>query len=315
MRADTLGLALAATLLAAGCAGHPRQMRVNVPLLDVRSRPHTHAQPGRHDAEQETQLFYGEPVQVKQRKDGWALIAAAEQPEFSHSKRWEGYPGWVLEQSLIRPAYALAPTVVVRVPWATSYEDAHLRVPSATPFPLGARLHAIDIAGAQWRVELADGGFVWLPWESAVDLRHLSQLSAPQQRQLILATATQVLGSPYYWGGRSTQVGFDCSGLVNVSYRVAGVDVPRDAHEQSLRARVVAQPHPADLIFLSERDNPQRIVHVMLYAGEDAVLEAPGTGLQVRHITLRERLGHKLADLPSGTVVKGQTVTFGTYLD
>ena len=306
---------LGAALLAAGCASGPRQMRVNVPLLDVRSQPRTPAHAEAHDPEQETQLFYFEPVEVKQRQDGWALIAAPEQPEFSHHKHWEGYPGWVREQSLIRPEYAFTPTVVVRVPWATSYEDAHLRAPSATAFPLGARLYAVDIAGAQWRVELADGSFVWLPRESALSLEALGRLSAAQRRQLILATAAQVLGAPYFWGGRSTQSGFDCSGLVNVSYRVAGVDVPRDAHEQSLRAQAVSAPQPADLIFLSEKDRPARIVHVMLYAGGEEVLEAPGTGLNVRRVTLRERLGHPLADLASGTVVKGQTVTFGTYLE
>lgn len=315
MRRHALPIAFAMSCLAAGCATAPRHMQVNVPLLDVRSQPHTQAQPGGHDAQQETQLFYGEPVEVKRRQDGWALIEAPEQPEFSHQKRWQGYPGWVPEPSLIHPTYQLSPTIVVRIPWAPSFEDPHLQAKSAMAFPLGARLRAVDIAGVQWRVELADGGFVWLPRDSALSLRDLSRLSAAQRRPLILAAAAQLLGTPYYWGGRSAQAGFDCSGLVNVSYRVAGVDVPRDAHEQSLRARVLGAPQPADLIFLSESENPRRIVHVMLYAGGEEVLEAPGTGLKVRRITLRERLGKTLAELPAGTVIKGQTITFGTYLE
>ena len=60
----------------------------------------------------------------------------------------------------------------------------------------------------------------------------------------------------------------DCSGLVNLAYRAAGLDIPRDAHEQFLRAKPVNALQPGDLIFLSERQNPKRIVHVMLYEGD-----------------------------------------------
>jgi cell wall-associated NlpC family hydrolase len=309
------------TLLLAGC-GSPRVMQVNVPLLDLRAQPGSAPQPGVHDPHQETQLFYGETVEVKQRQADWTRIEAKEQPEFSHHHRWQGYPGWVRESALIRPAYVLSPAIVIRVPWAASYQDAHLRTPSSTPFALGTRLPAVDIGGVLWRVELADGTFVWLPRASALDLHQLKQLSPGQRRELILATAAQLVGTPYYWGGRAAPLaalphqptGFDCSGLVNVAYRVAGIDIPRDAHEQSLKAQPVAALQPADLIFLSAPGEPQRIVHVMLYAGGNEVIEAPGTGLAVRHISLRERLGAAHTTLASGVVVNGQTVTLGTYL-
>ena len=108
--------------------------------------------------------------------------------------------------------------------------------------------------------------------------------------------------------------GVDCSGLVNLAYRSAGVEIPRDAHEQFLRAKRVTTLEPADLVFLSERADPARIVHVMLYAGEGEVIEGPGTGLTVRRIALAQRLGRPIDQLSPGAVIDGQTVFFGSYL-
>jgi len=141
-----------------------------------------------------------------------------------------------------------------------------------------------------------------------------------EQRRLIVRNARLFIGDAYYWGGRSPAspsdgvTGVDCSGLVNLAYRAAGLDIPRDAHEQFLRARPVGALQPADLVFLSERGDPSRIVHVMLYAGEGEVIEGPGTGTAVRRIRVAERLGWPPDRLTSGTVVDGQTVSFGAYL-
>jgi cell wall-associated NlpC family hydrolase len=101
---------------------------------------------------------------------------------------------------------------------------------------------------------------------------------------------------------------------VNLAFRAAGIDIPRDAHEQFLRARRINALQPADFIFLSERSNPDRIVHVMLYAGDGEVIEGPGTGQPVRRIAITKRLGQPLDWLAPGSVVEEQTVFFGTYV-
>ena len=88
----------------------------------------------------------------------------------------------------------------------------------------------------------------------------------------------------------------------------------KSALVEYVRAKAINALQPADLIFLSEKDNPERIVHVMVYAGEGELIEAPGTGSVVRRITVAQRLGHPLDGLAPGAVVDGQTVTFGSYL-
>jgi len=288
-------------------------MCVSVPLADLRAQPQTAAQAGVHDPQEETQLLYGERVRVITRLKGWARVEAVEQPEFTHARRWQGYPGWIPDSLLVPWDQLKDPTIIITTAWAKAWHDPYLMRPAPWRFPLGARLRATDIAGERWKVELHNDETVWLRFQDARSLEDLAALSPAQRRQIILRSAALLIGNPYYWGRRSP-AGVDCSGLVNLAYRSAGVEIPRDAHEQFLRAKRVTALQTGDLVFLSEHSDPTRIVHVMLYAGEGDVIEGPGTGLVVRRIALAQRLGQPVEQLSSGAVVDGQTVFFGSYL-
>ena len=52
----------------------------------------------------------------------------------------------------------------------------------------------------------------------------------------------------------------------------------------------------------------------MLYAGEGEIIEGPGTGTTVRRITMAQRFDQPRDWVTPGSVVDGQTVFFGTYL-
>lgn len=313
MDARRVSVVAALAVLLAGCATSSRLMSVAVPVVDLRAQPHTTAQPGVHDPLQETQLLYGERVKVRGSRDNWSRVEAVEQREFSHSRRWEGYPGWVPSSSLRMLDPLDEPTIVVTDKWAAASTSPHGTTPSSWQFPMGTRLKAWDMAGHVWKIALIGGEDVWVPNASARSLSGLRSLAPSAQRRLVVSNAERLIGDAYVWGGRSPG-NVDCSGLVNLAYRAAGVDIPRDAHEQSLRAQAVPAPQPADLIFLSERDHPQQVVHVMLYAGDGTIIEGPGTGMTVRRISVQERLRRPLKALAAGTVVDGQTVTYGSYL-
>jgi cell wall-associated NlpC family hydrolase len=97
-----------------------------------------------------------------------------------------------------------------------------------------------------------------------------------------VAIAQHFVGTPYVWGGASPTGGFDCSGLMLYVYSQLGVRLPHYAAAQfALFPKL--QPdelQPGDLVFFEPKlDGPG---HVAMYAGGDAIIEAPHTGALVR---------------------------------
>lgn len=70
------------------------------------------------------------------------------------------------------------------------------------------------------------------------------------QRESIVESAKDFLGTPYRYGGTTTN-GFDCSGLTCTTYKKAEIELPRTSIAQSEEGRKVkkAKAKPGDLIF------------------------------------------------------------------
>jgi cell wall-associated NlpC family hydrolase len=240
----------------------PLRMVVSEPVVNVRSKPIPHNGKYEYDPFQETQMEQGEPVLVLERQGDWVRIEAPEQSEFSHHKRWEGYPGWV------------------RLDELTADLNKHHRI---------------------------------------------TRLRIPENelRAKILEHAMVHLGNPYLWGGRSLHdpentavaTGVDCSGLVNWSFRQVGWNIPRDSHEQFIRARKVgpSELKPADLFFLAKPQQPDKVIHVGFFVEGETLLEAPSSGLNVRKISAQDRFGKSLKEIKSGDQIGERIVYFGSF--
>ena len=81
--------------------------------------------------------------------------------------------------------------------------------------------------------------------------------------QQAVATARSYTGTPYRYGG-TTKRGMDCSGLLCVSYRSAGFELPRTSTEQGKMGKAVklTELKPGDLVFFSKKKGRRKITHV-----------------------------------------------------
>ena len=110
-------------------------------------------------------------------------------------------------------------------------------------------------------------------------------------RNSVVNSARKLIGKPYVWGGNypplGSDVGTDCSGLMQWSYHDNGITLSRTTYTQINEGFEVKENElkPGDLIFMhfTAPNTPQ---HVFMYSGykngEHWCVEAPRTGLNIR---------------------------------
>jgi cell wall-associated NlpC family hydrolase len=119
------------------------------------------------------------------------------------------------------------------------------------------------------------------PAEPAHEVPAVQERSqAHSSRQLMIDTATSLIGQPYRYGGAAPG-GFDCSGLVEYSAASAGIRVPRTAAEQFRIGLPVdrSELQPGDLIFMHLTNKE---LHVAIALDSQLFVHAPSSGGQVR---------------------------------
>jgi len=93
------------------------------------------------------------------------------------------------------------------------------------------------------------------------------------------AVALEQVGVPYRYGG-ATRSGFDCSGLVQYSYRSAGKSMPRTTGQLWSSTSTVRRQdlQIGDLLFFSIEG---KMSHVGMYLGGQRFVHAPSSGRKV----------------------------------
>jgi murein DD-endopeptidase len=117
------------------------------------------------------------------------------------------------------------------------------------------------------------------------DVAVAPQRKTPDVGAYAVRHALKMVGTPYVWGG-SAPGGFDCSGLVQYSYALAGVAMPRAMIQQRAASRAVPrkQIRPGDLVFF--HIDGKRNSHIGIYIGDGKFVHAPSTGKLVSTASL-----------------------------
>ena len=107
----------------------------------------------------------------------------------------------------------------------------------------------------------------------------------------LAVTAMKYIGTPYVWGGESPG-GFDCSGLMQYTFKQNGISIPRTAREQYKSGTAVTSENlqPGDLVFFKgSRGSATAPGHVGMYIGNGQYIQAPKTGDVVKISSLTGR--------------------------
>src|SRR6266852_732103 len=139
---------------------------------------------------------------------------------------------------------------------------------------LSTMLPLLDITQAS-RVQVAMPGerTAWLS-RSAINISLQESAYSHTSIQTIIGHARALLGVPHLWGGTSWE-GIDCSGFVQLCYRMGGYIIPRDGDQQhdflscSVRREEIQE---GDLIFFGSKE----ITHVAMALNNQHYIHAEG---------------------------------------
>ncbi|MDZ7708426.1 MAG: NlpC/P60 family protein [Trueperaceae bacterium] len=204
-------------------------------------------------AEAVTSVRLGEPVEIVAREGAWRKVRTGS----------DRYLGWIHEGALTLPG----PEATHLVTQLRSHAYAAPRVQGEVLAELawGDRLRVRTEEGTFAEVVLPDGRTAFVPTPALTTWHDVRPIDP-------LETWRGFLGAPYLWGGGSAW-GLDCSGLMQLLFRMAGVEVPRDGDEQWDAGREVENPEPGDVVCMRG--------HVGLYLGDGRMAHASGRAMRV----------------------------------
>lgn len=121
---------------------------------------------------------------------------------------------------------------------------------------------------------------VLLPGGSIIRSELMERIDSPYSFKSyddIPKVSKSYLGSPYLWGGKSLW-GIDCSGYAQVIFQICGIQLPRDASQQSQEGVTIEfneMIEPGDLAFFDNEDG--EINHVGICLNDQKIIHASGS--------------------------------------
>jgi cell wall-associated NlpC family hydrolase len=241
---------------------------ISVPAAPVRRKPG-------HRKEMVNQLLFGESVRILKKSGNlWVKIRSLH----------DGYEGWMTHTLLTdtdkRFANSAHNCITTDILSSIILGDKRINVPVGSSLPFFA-----DGKGKLGTMDYSFSGHYFQR-----DQMRLGE-------ELVIQLSSAWLNAPYLWGGR-TPLGVDCSGLVQVIYKLMGIDLPRDAWQQAQEGEPVKKLSEARTGDLAYFDNKEDIVHVGIILGNDRLIHASG---KVRIDNLSKKGIESDGPLPSGS--------------
>jgi gamma-D-glutamyl-L-lysine dipeptidyl-peptidase len=219
-------------------------------LVPVRKDP-------QEESEMVSQLIFGESISIIAENEGWTQVVT----------QFDDYPGWI-DSRLYK-----------EIKESTYY--SYLKSP---PIVLDSLIMSIEKAGSRPRLILAGSNLPGynrkkdtLTVEDEVfHIRSTFGDFNTKGLHEINKTAGYFLNAPYLWGGRSI-FGCDCSGFVQMVYKIHGIPLKRDSSQQAKQGVVIsslADTRLGDLAFFAS--SAGKVYHVGLILSPMEIIHSSG---------------------------------------
>jgi hypothetical protein len=211
---------------------------ISFPAAAIRKKP-------RHSSEMVNQLLFGEQVELlKKKNDLWVKIRSLH----------DNYVGWVTITLITETE---EPNISGRPIFSAELFSNYRAGNREMIIPFGSVINAFGKSDEMFQGNTFTAGQV------------------ERSPAFLRGQALRWLNVPYLWGGR-TAMGVDCSGLVQVLFRVMGIDLPRDAWQQAQAGSVIKKFRdalPGDLLFFDAKED---IVHVGILIEPGLMIHSSG---------------------------------------
>lgn len=243
---------------------------VNNSVIHLRKEPSS-------KTEMVSQALLGRPVRILKEAHGKYLIQTPDR-----------YLGWVnipeiqymSKEDL--EAYKEKEKIIFTAQYGFAYSEADQGSLPVADLVIGCLLPVISSASDFYQVQYPDGRLAWVKKEEARKAEDI--LLKEVQKEELVKTAMAFHGIPYLWGGTSSKA-IDCSGLIGNVYFMNGIQLPRDADQQTFLGRVISTEYSpegleaGDLIFFGRKateEKAESVTHVAMYLGEGEFIHSAG---------------------------------------
>jgi len=240
-------------------------------VANLRSKPS-------HSAELATQATLGTVLNVYKKDGDWLYVQT---PDKYLAWVDEGGVEWTDAQKASN--WNQDTKIIYTQTYGRGYAGPADGDPIVTDLVAGNILSVEKIADENYLVRFPDGRNAYVrKGEAQLYKDWLVNLNATEDS--LVATAQELMGVPYLWGGTSTK-GVDCSGFTKTIYFLNGMVIPRDASQQVHTGISIDSTgnfdrlKKGDLLFFGRKatdSTKEKVTHVGMWTGNNEFIHSSG---------------------------------------